>query len=172
MSSTPAPADWKLRVIGAALGATASVVMGVALAWTYVGFYIGIIGAPAGAVAGAIFAPRLVRSVDLFSGTVMAAALFASAIGFLAHSAVVVLWVRNSPMTTADSQAVVAILGVSALFLMIATPMALAIALVATWCGRRLVGHVELLWPASLAIVAAVTILTVTGFLRVSGAVG
>lgn len=164
-------AEWNLRLLGAALGAVCSLVVGALLFWTIVWLWVGIVGTPIGAMTGAIWAPRLARTPSL-RGVVMAAA-FASVVGVLVHllaaavaATVTGTWPRDVPEL---------LFGTVYFFLYgftIALPMAFGVGVIATWIGRGITTRTEVPWPASGAVVVAACLAALGGGAYVLGFAG
>lgn len=153
-------AEWKVRVVGAALGALFSALLGALLYWTVIGLFVGAVGIPAGALAAAVYAPTILRASRPRRRVVEAASL-ATVVGVSGLLVVVILDVlgRSSP-SIADLilwSVLYAISGV-----LFGMPGALIVAAAATWVGRRIPRHVELLWPIAVVVVLFVIGATAT----------
>jgi hypothetical protein len=165
MSIMSGPAEWKLRVVGAAAGGVSSGSLALLLSWTIVGLYIGLVGIPVGAITGAIFAPRLIRA-QRPAGGVVRAAIVACVIGVVGLSSAVAL-VEGRGASIIDLIEFAALLGLflfGPISLVLGLPMALAAATVATWWGRRAVRHVERLWLPAVVVVLTVAVSTAVQF--------
>jgi hypothetical protein len=164
MSIVSEPGQWKLRTLGAALGAGFSAVVGVLLIWTGIGFYAGLVGIPAGAIAGAIYAPRLAR-VPKPARSIVRAAWVACLLGIAGHMIVLAIAAALGPMTPwyaalaglAFFAVAVAITG-----FVVGFPVALVVAWLATWSGRRVAEQADRVWLP--AVVAALAMAALTGF--------
>ena len=160
MSIVSGPSGWKLRALGAALGAGFSALVGVLLIWTGIGFYVGIVGIPAGAISGALFAPRLARSTEPASEAVVAACV-ACVLGIAGHIAVVGVLAAVDPWS--DPLLGFAFLAVSFTFggLIVGLPVAMVVSWLATWSGRRVAGQADSLWLP--AVMGALVMAALTG---------
>jgi hypothetical protein len=158
MSTSSDRWDWKIRLLGAALGALSSLAVGIAMAVTVVGAYVGAAGIPAGAVTGAIFAPHLVRSRQPALG-VGAAAGVACILGigvFLLVSGLA--GGHGGSLEDLVTYARTDGLMMSAIGLGFGVPMSLAAGTMATWAGRRAAKEFDRHWIPSAVVVAFVAV--------------
>jgi hypothetical protein len=148
---------WKVRLLAAAAGAGASLMLALLTFITVVGFVVGVVGVPVGAVVGAIFGPSLIKTERRWL-TILAAGVAAASLGGLVWAVVSAIGQRRDAsvqdLLAYTGATVVAVLGV---VLTVGLVMSIAAAVIATWWLRRTVPQgVHSVWPAVVVVLVVV----------------